>query len=1597
MIFHIKNDSLSLFGNTMNDLQNKIEDFHLHCMEAGESFSNISKKIGTSLSSWWNGNRHGYIEDIDSYMPKLDQASANAQIKYLIDIEAKVKKGQLTWQKYYDSQDSEKKYIAKWGESTQGQIRTAEDLIKVTNDERAAILQKNKAIELSGMKGKLASVGLKAFAAAGNMAAYALISKGIELAAAAIDNYIHRTERAKEKLEETRSTFSASISEIETLNSELEENSKKIDELQSKGTLSYVEQSELIKLQNITQELERQLDIKNMQTESDAENLAKDNKRAFELEFGSVSFDFQEVQNKLDSIASDTPATTNLFTLEQEGLEGLAAAYLAARQTKEDFEKDGSDESAEVFKDFTDYYNDQLVEKLAALQSYKENLQSIMDFRELTEDEAAFYQQLEQGTKIIYSVLDSGKWNSWALKDIFDTDGIEKTKEELIQMAQAGTLDETAIADFENLMDAVNGSELILQNGQTALQSFLNKINALAGKGNTIEKIDENFDGLSEFSLSETDLSMLCEYQSAMNKIHSSLQNLHDLSTDDIFSLITAFPEYAHVFREFGVTGVEGSGDLEGALQKLAMILYENAQKACPQMSDALRAMLDDTSDGMKKLQSLEADIEELDAFISRISSGQSLNESEVSRLINKYSDLSDAVIVTAEGYQFETEALESLLDTRLTESNTSIACQIEQTENTIEQITRRIEAYQLEIDAVDKLAQAYSGFSYHTAEDYLSANSYIEDLLVNETIGDSFTINGKNYTFGGLYANIAPLSAQLSQYTSYLEKLKSKITGIAEQYSGSSSGTDTSSSTAVFDWIETRIQRTGEAIDQLNARLDTVSDHTAQNAYIDEMLSSYDSKLDMLTEARKQYLQQAEAVGLSDAYIDKIRTGTLLIEDNIKDITIKDKIEEYQKWYGKALDVEASVTDTTQKIKELNRQKLDNLINDYERVTSLAEAYRDYHQALLDVKEAKGSSVPEADYYILIQKELDIQATLQEQYQKVQAEFSKLDLTPADDAWYDYQKELLSIQSRIEDCTVSVEGFKDAILSIRWQQFETGIHSLEQLDSELKDVSSLLGDGALFKDGEITDLGMTKLGLYAQQYVNAKQQAAEYENAMHKLSMMYKNGSYSLNEYNEKLAEFQNAQRAAALSANDARKAIMQFAKDAVQGQIDSIKELTEAKKEALDAEQELYEYQKSITDRQKSIQALEKRIAALSLSDAREDRALKLQLEEELAKQMETLADEQRQHSIDSQKELLDSQYEAYEKEKKEELEELESNLDKQNELIEQYLSTVTEHYHIVYDNIQSISEEFGITFSESLTSPWENAASAAKLYAQAAGDILAQLQINADALPDFNGTSTGTQITDRTGQWKQDTNPDSANYGRWWYEHSDGSYTTADWEKIDGKWYCFDSSGWMGENEWVRGKDGEWYYLGSDGAMAADGWKNINDKWYCFDQDGRLYLYGYTPDGYYVDGDGIWDGMPQITDMEILRSKAASFRHYANGTKQIPFDQLAHVDESGEELLLRTDENGRLDYLTKGTGIIPADLTARLIDFAYNPGMLCSELPPAVQRSNLQPVSLHITSPLMVVNGGLDSSIMHEVDKKINQIPAEIKSQFKNMGIK
>ena len=110
--------------------------------------------------------------------------------------------------------------------------------------------------------------------------------------------------------------------------------------------------------------------------------------------------------------------------------------------------------------------------------------------------------------------------------------------------------------------------------------------------------------------------------------------------------------------------------------------------------------------------------------------------------------------------------------------------------------------------------------------------------------------------------------------------------------------------------------------------------------------------------------------------------------------------------------------------------------------------------------------------------------------------------------------------------------------------------------------------------------------------------------------------------------------------------------------------------------------------------------------------------------------------------------------------------------------------------------------------------------------------------------NTTTQSDSNSNFSGSWVQSGS-------RWWYKHADGSYTTNDWEKINGVWYRFDNSGWM-QTGWV--KDGSWYYLDGSGAMKT-GWLKDNGNWYYLDGSGTMKT-GWVKDNgswYYLQDSG------------------------------------------------------------------------------------------------------------------------------------------------
>lgn len=131
--------------------------------------------------------------------------------------------------------------------------------------------------------------------------------------------------------------------------------------------------------------------------------------------------------------------------------------------------------------------------------------------------------------------------------------------------------------------------------------------------------------------------------------------------------------------------------------------------------------------------------------------------------------------------------------------------------------------------------------------------------------------------------------------------------------------------------------------------------------------------------------------------------------------------------------------------------------------------------------------------------------------------------------------------------------------------------------------------------------------------------------------------------------------------------------------------------------------------------------------------------------------------------------------------------------------------------------------------------------------------------------NLASAGNPGINSYGKWIQDASG-------WWYRYDNGGWPFSSWQMINGKWYYFNDQGylqtgwiWLDDSWYYSFPDGSmatgwqkigpyWYYLSNSGRMAS-GWTLINSGWYYLDPNsGAMWVGCFTPDGHYVNGDGV-----------------------------------------------------------------------------------------------------------------------------------------------
>ena len=459
MIFTTKDNQFAILGNTLDDLQNKLISFDDAFQQSG--FWGKSGAFSTLFSSKKTVTPE-LLDEFKKFSKEFNSSSKSVQV-------LKEEFGRLSPE------------IENYAKTQKNGTLSLEGFTKSLNQNT-----------LAAKAGQMALGGL---AMAGNMIAMWAVTKVIELAATAIDNFVHRVEHAQEALENANSTYESTQSELSSITSELDEQEKALSDLQSKEKLTYAEQGQLEELQQITAELQLQQDILEKQASREREDVANAAVKAFNTQYGKANLtDVDENQDRfwtLDSTDANIADVISDYLFAQKQLDNVKKQIQESERELSDSELEYLEYQFQHFTDLIDEYEYGLESHLATLEDYKQSLAESYDENILKQQNGDIlttdqqevidtYQAIADAMSLIYQYTDPNQWNSMQISDVFNSNGIEKTKDELIEMAQAGELTPETISGYKNLNSAIQESELFLKDGQTAAEAFVDEIYAAA-------------------------------------------------------------------------------------------------------------------------------------------------------------------------------------------------------------------------------------------------------------------------------------------------------------------------------------------------------------------------------------------------------------------------------------------------------------------------------------------------------------------------------------------------------------------------------------------------------------------------------------------------------------------------------------------------------------------------------------------------------------------------------------------------------------------------------------------------------------------------------------------------------------------------------------------------------------------------------------------------------------------------------------------------------------------------------------------------------------------------------------------------------------
>lgn len=817
------------------------------------------------------------------------------------------------------------------------------------------------------------------------------------------------------------------------------------------------------------------------------------------------------------------------------------------------------------------------------------------------------------------------------------------------------------------------------------------------------------------------------------------------------------------------------------------------------------------------------------------------------------------------------------------------------------------------------------------------------------------------------------------------------------------------------------------------------------QQNYIDKYLELLDLQGEVASASgyQEQIAIEQKKMENNVAQLNNLRE---LLADGMSTGDIKEDSEEWINMQDQIREVEAAILDNKIALEEYNNELKNlsveafNLVRDaFSNKDNFFTTQQDYIEGYIDYLEAIGVDVPKAIYEKLIEIEKEKRnnnlTDLIDARQGLQ-DIEKAGYTAADEEWQDAYSQVTALEKKIQDSDIAMAQWAQTIRELDFDKFDRFISRLDDLNSEIEHLRGLMNnEDVALEDGTWTKEGITSLGLLYQQMQLNQQKSQEYAQKIEELNKAYSKGSMSEQEYYEQLQELKEGQWDAIEAYEDAKDSIVDMEEaridmieEGINKEIDAYEELISLKKKELDAERDLFDFKKNIEKQTKDITSLQRRLSSLSGSTDAADIAERRKLEAQLRDAQEELNDTYYSHAKDAQSEALDDEMDAYQKSREDYLKTLRDALEDTQAIIDKKISEFLSNVDTGLNTLNATAEEHNLTLSDSLMKPWQNASTESiafkstvnseveqikQIVLDSTSPLTANLRFPWDGVIGEDGPINtfskksksaidGAVISAQNNAGKMKNNlaspwNDGVTAINTWSNTVENAYNKAIKKAEDSarainsanqsinppSYYSGDSyndpgskvpTPWVATDKFENIEQASTVmYANQNQGIYADGW------WY-YPVSSKTKKYGYVP---YARRR---EKLPSTAMWTPGEGTTLFKKRYAKGTIGTKKDQWAITDEPqwGDELTLIPGKDGNLSFMRKGTGVVPAKLTERIMELAMQnpPDMSGTIVKPVVSNVETTNQAISVNFESLVKADNITNDVLPEVEKMVSK---------------